>query len=189
MENKAFLNLSSLTFMIFLSACTTMPTSKLADFNFSLNNTLSIFLLNNNKGDFFCIPVQYIGDYQINKFEFLNGNLLIGNFDIPLTRENTIISIHHYETDEALNQTDIFIEKYLTNEEKTSIVNEYNKGDIQSSISIWFDLIIDGLEQKDNGILDNFELVIGGTNTNLHELILLLPHFALFREKYMTNIR
>ena len=63
-------------------------------YDFSLKNTLSIFLLNNGKGHFFCIPVQYFGDYQIAGFEFDDGNITIGDYEILLKRD--VINIHVY---------------------------------------------------------------------------------------------
>jgi hypothetical protein len=62
--------------------------------DFSLKNTLSIFLLNNGKDHYFCIPVQYIGDYQIARFEFDNGNIVIGDYDILLKRDEINISVY-----------------------------------------------------------------------------------------------
>ena len=96
--------------------------------------------------------------------------------------------MYHYVTDEELNQYDIFIEKHLTNDEMSNIVNEYNQGNIQSSLSIWFDLIIDNEEQKGNGMLDDFELISGEPNIQLNEYIWLIPHFKFFRTKYILNI-
>ena len=187
MNNKVFLYISSLIFSIYLSACATLPKTNFSDYNFSLNNTLSIFLLKNGNDNFFCIPFQYIGDFQLNNFEFINGNILIGGFDIPLNRENTKIYMYHSVIDEALNQYDIFIEKYLTNSEMSNIVNEYTKGHIQSNLSIWFDLVIDNVEQKGNGMMDDFEIISDETNVQLNEYIWLLPHFELFRMKYILN--
>ena len=187
MNNKVLLFISGFLFSIYFPSCVTLPKRNFSDYNFTLNNTLSIFLLHNESGHFFCIPVQYIGDFQLNSFEFINGNILIGGFDVPLNRENTKISMYHYVTDEALNQYDIFIEKYLTDDEMSNIVNEYTKGNIQSSLSIWFDLIIDNVEQKGNGMMDDFEIISDETNVQLNEYIWLLPHFELFRMKYTFN--
>ncbi|MDR2942003.1 MAG: hypothetical protein LBV17_05390 [Treponema sp.] len=63
-----------------------------------MKNTLSIFLLNNKKDYYFCIPVQYVGDYQISGFEFTNGNILIGDYDILLKRDEINISVYLNET-------------------------------------------------------------------------------------------
>ena len=63
-------------------------------YDFSLKDTLSIFMLENEKDHYFCIPVQYMGDYQIEKFEFDNGNILIGDYDILLKRDALTISVY-----------------------------------------------------------------------------------------------
>jgi hypothetical protein len=83
---------------IIFSNCATTRQNDFSQYNFSLKNTLSIFLLNNEKGYYFCIPVQYIGDYQIAGFEFDNGNILIGDYDILLKRDEVNISVYLNET-------------------------------------------------------------------------------------------
>ena len=80
-------------------------------YDFSLKNTLSIFLLNNGNDHFFCIPVQYFGDYQIAGFEFDEGNITIGDYEILLKRDE--INIYVYlneatEEDEFGNSDDDF---------------------------------------------------------------------------------
>ena len=54
---------------------------------------MSISILSNGKYRYFSIPVQYVGDYQIESFEFLNGYVLIGDYKILLERENIKINI------------------------------------------------------------------------------------------------
>ena len=179
---------------IFSSCATTRQ------YDFSLKNTLSIFLLNNGKEPYFCIPVQYMGDYQIEKFEFNNGNILIGDYEILLKRdeinifvylneasdldgtsdsefnlvyleENGKISISKmgeplaikHDSDEKLNHYYIFIEKYLTDAEYKKIINEFEKGNVDSKLSIWYDMSINNEEQNGNGMLDDFELYDGPT--------------------------
>jgi hypothetical protein len=51
-------------------------------------------MLENGKDHYFCIPVQYMGDYQIEKFEFNNGNILIGDYDILLKRDEINIYVY-----------------------------------------------------------------------------------------------
>jgi hypothetical protein len=68
------------------------------NYDFSLKNTLSIFLLNNGKDHFFCIPVQYMGDYQIGSFEFNNGHIQIGGYEILLKRDEINIFVYLNET-------------------------------------------------------------------------------------------
>jgi len=167
-------------------------------YDFSLNNTLSIFLLNDGKEHYFCIPVQYMGDYQIEKFEFNNGNITIGDYEILLKRDEVNISVYlneasdmdgssdgefnliyleengkisisemseplttKHDSDETLNHYYIFIEKYLTDAEYKKIINEYEKGNVSSKLSIWYDMSINNEEQNGNGMLDDFELYDG----------------------------
>ena len=73
---------------IVLSNCATTR-----QYNFSLKNTLSIFMLNNGKESFFCIPVQYMGDYHIGKFDYSNGYIQIGDYEILLKRNEINISV------------------------------------------------------------------------------------------------
>jgi len=80
--------------IIILNCATAQNTQHESRYNFTLKNTLSIFMLNNEKGDFFCIPVQYMGDYQIQSFEFNKGNVQIGGYEISLKRENVNISVY-----------------------------------------------------------------------------------------------
>ncbi|MDR2922858.1 MAG: hypothetical protein LBU85_05900 [Treponema sp.] len=215
-----YLYLISLFAALFLSNCETTRQNDFSRYNFSLENTLSIFLLNNEKGYYFCIPVQYIGDYQIAAFEFDNGNILIGDYDILLKRNEINIFVYLNETanedgntvgefnliysekngtvlaskmaeplaikndpDYMMNQYDIYIEKYLTDNEMKNIINEYEKGNISSKMSIWYDITIDNEKQNGSGLLDDFELHSGQIN----EYVWLLPHFEFFRAKYLQK--
>ena len=83
---------------ITLSNCATTRHNDFSRYNLSLKNTLSIFLLNNEKGCYFCIPIQYVGDYQIARFEFNKGNILIDDYDIFLKRNEINISVYLNET-------------------------------------------------------------------------------------------
>jgi hypothetical protein len=100
MKNKinAYLCIMGLFVTIIFSNCATTRQKDFSQYNFSLKNTLSIFLLNNEEDYYFCIPVQYIGDYQIAGFKFTNGNILIGNYDILLKRDEVNISVYLNET-------------------------------------------------------------------------------------------
>jgi hypothetical protein len=179
--------------------------------------------LKNEKDYYFCIPVQYIGGYQIGSFEFDNGNILIGDYDILLKRDEVNISVYLNETSDEegnavgeykliyrekngrvlvskmaeplaikndpnymMNKYDIFIEKYLTDNEKKNIINEYEKRNVSSKMSVWYDITVDNEEQNESGMLDNFELHSGQLNEYI-EYIWLLPHFELFRNKYLQN--
>jgi hypothetical protein len=179
------------------SNCVTIHPKDFSQYNFTLNNTLSIFLIDNKKAPYFCIPVQYSGDYQITRFEFYNGNIVIGDYDILLKRDEINISVYLNEAADEdggaiegfsliylenngkvsvskmaeplaakndpdyLNHYYIYIEKHLTDNEMKNIVSEYKKGNVYSTMSIWYDLTIDSEEQNGSGILDNFELYDG----------------------------
>jgi hypothetical protein len=54
---------------------------------------MSISILSGGKNHYFSIPVQYVGDYQIEYFEFTSGYILIGNYKILLEKENVKIEI------------------------------------------------------------------------------------------------
>jgi len=183
---------------ITLLNCATIRQNDSSQHNFSLKDTLSIFLLNNEKGHYFCIPIQYVGDYQIARFEFDNGNILIGDYDILLKRNKVNISVYLNETanedgntiegfnliyleengkvsvskmaeplaiknksDYMMNHYYIFIEKHLTDNEMKKIIKEYEKGNVHSKMSVWYDLTIDNEEQNGSGMLDDFEFYDG----------------------------
>jgi hypothetical protein len=210
----------SLVPVIIFSNCAKKRQNDFSKYNFSLKNTLSIFLLNNEKGCYFCIPVQYIGDYKISGFEFKNGNIVIGNYDILLKRDDINISVYlnetanengnttgefsliylekngrvsvskmaellavKNETDYMMNHYYIFIEKYLTYNERKKIINEYEKGNVYSKFSIWYDIIIDNDEQNGNGILDDFELFAGLA----FDPDLLPPNLDFFKARYLQK--
>ena len=64
-----------------------------SNYNFICYKTLSIFFMRDGNDCYFNLPVQYIGDYQIETFDFLRGYILTGGYNILLGRENTKISI------------------------------------------------------------------------------------------------
>jgi hypothetical protein len=98
MMNKICLCFIALFTAITLSNCATTRQNDFPQYNLSLKDTLAIFLLNNEKGRFFCIPVQYMGDYQISRFKFEKGNIQIDDYDIPLKRNEINISVYFHET-------------------------------------------------------------------------------------------
>jgi hypothetical protein len=138
---KTFLCIIGIFAVSVLSNCITTR-----NYNLSLENTLSIFLLNNSKYEkdyYFCIPMQYIGDYQITSFEFDNGFILIGDYKILLKRDNINIDVFVNESSDENGNTDglhnivyserngkIFISKMnepLTkNHEDDNMFNQYN---------------------------------------------------------------
>ncbi|MCL2410735.1 MAG: hypothetical protein FWC97_03735 [Treponema sp.] len=76
---------------IILSNCARTNTQQL---DFSLHNTVSIFLLKNETGFFFCMPIQYLGDFHISCFEFIDGLIVIGDYKIPLLNDNVNIFVY-----------------------------------------------------------------------------------------------
>jgi len=178
--------------VIALSSCATTRQKDFSQYDFSLKDTLSIFLLKNEKGYYFCIPIQYEGDYQISRFEYDQGDILIGNYEIPLKREEINITVYLNEkagedsyliddfnliyqeenggillskikdaSGSIKNYYYIFIEKYLTDKDMGNILNEYEKRNVNSKFSVWYDLTIDNEEQNGSGLLDDFELFDG----------------------------
>ena len=217
MKNKisaCFCIISLFTAIAFLN-CTAKH-----NYDLSLNNTLSIFLLNNEKSHYFCIPVQYMGDYQISGFEFNNGNILIGDYDILLKRDEINIYIYlnetadedgnsdsefilihseengkiliskmdepltkKHESDEEFNHYYIFIEKFINNVEYKKIIKEYEKGNVSSKLSIWYDITIDNEEQSGSGMLDDFEL----HNGPAIDPAWFPPNLNFFKTKYLQK--
>jgi len=205
---------------ITLSNCAATRKNDFSRYNFSLKDTLSIYLLNNEKDYYFCIPVQYMGEFQIGRFEFDNGNILIGDYDIPLEREKINISIYlneaanddgdavggfnliylekngrasvskmaeplamKNESDYTTNHYYIFIERYLTDNEMKNIVKEYERGNVNSKLSIWYDMTIDNEEQNGSGMLDDFELYNGPAL----DPVWFPPNLNFFKAKYLQK--
>ena len=104
MKNKinACLCILGLLSVIIFSGC-----ASARHYDFTLKNTLSIFLLNDEKDHFFCIPVQYMGDYQIESFEFNNGNIQIGDYDILLKRDEINIYVYLNENANIDGESDV----------------------------------------------------------------------------------
>jgi len=98
---------------ITLSSCAATRRKDFSPYNLSLKNTLSVFLLNNENGFYFCIPVQYMGDYHIARFEFDNGNILIDDYNILLKRDKINISVYLNETADDNGNTGEFNLIYL----------------------------------------------------------------------------
>jgi hypothetical protein len=161
---KIFLCVTGLMVTIFLFSCTTA-----SHYNFSLRNTLAIFLLHDGKNDYFCIPVQYIGDYQIQSFEFDNGYIEIGDYKIMLERNDISTDMFVDESSDEqgniglgnLNQYNIILRKYLKNNELKNIINEYDKGNTHSKFYIEYAITIDNERMEGCGLLDDFELYNG----------------------------
>jgi hypothetical protein len=62
--------------------------------------------LHDERNYFFCIPVQYVGDYQIESFEFNNGNIQIGDYDILLKRDEINIYVYLNENADEFGESD-----------------------------------------------------------------------------------
>jgi len=119
---NVYLCIIGLFALISLSNCAKTRQNDFSKYNFSLKDTLSIFLVNNEKGYSFCIPVQYTGDYQISRFDFDNGDILIGNYDILLNRDEINISVYLNEmADEDGSKVEGFNLIYLEENGKISI--------------------------------------------------------------------
>jgi hypothetical protein len=63
-------------------------------------------MLENEKDHYFCIPVQYYGDYHIGKFEFNNGNIQIGDYEILLKRDDINIYVYLNEAADEFGSSD-----------------------------------------------------------------------------------
>ena len=193
-KNIFCLFISGLCIAIILACCATAR-----QYDFSLKDTLSIFMLKNEKNSLICIPVQYMGDYHIGKFDFRGGNIIIGDYEIVLKRNEINISVYLNEAapddgnsvtgfnqvyleengkiilskmNEPLTVTPaeddgryvhyyIFVERILADNEIKKISREYEKRNVNSRMSIEYDLVIDGEPQNGNGMMDDFELYDG----------------------------
>jgi len=119
-KNYSLFIMSLFAAIAFLS-CATTRQNNFSKYNFTLNNTLSIFLINNENNYYFCIPVQYVGEYQISRFEYDNGDILIGDYDIPLKRDELNISVYLNEAEDEDGNT--AGEFYIIYQERNGIVS------------------------------------------------------------------
>jgi hypothetical protein len=115
-----------------------------------------------------------VGEYKLIYLEE-NGRVLVSKMIELLAVKNV--------PDYTMNQYDIFIEKYLTDNEMENIINEYENGNVYSQLSIWYDITIDNEEQNGSGMLDDFELYSG----QVQEYVFLFSHFEFFRTKYLQK--
>jgi hypothetical protein len=162
---RNILCVTGLMVISFLFSCATT-----SHYNFSLKNTLAIFMLNNGKNYHFAIPIQYIGDYQIQSFEFDNGYIQIGDYKIVLSSDDISIDTFVNESsDESgntdgsgnLNQYNFFIKYILKKHDMDNITNEYKKGNTYSQFYVGYTITIDNERMEGLGILDDFELYNG----------------------------
>jgi hypothetical protein len=144
-----------------------------------------------------------IGDYEIllkrdeiNIFVYLNeasdeDGSSDGGFNLIYLEENGKISISKmgepltikHEADEKLNHYYIFIERYLTDAEYKKIIKEYEKGNVYSKLSIWYDMILNNEEQNGNGMLDDFELYDGSAI----DPVWFPPNLNFFKARYLES--
>ena len=103
-------------------------------YEFVCQNTISIFMQNNGKDYYINIPIQYIGDYQINSFEFVNGQILIGDYKIMLQREDIKISIYYNEDSDDI-QT---IVDYLNNGNDMDSISDYFRIDAYGLFKLYY---------------------------------------------------
>jgi len=96
-------------------------------FDFSLHNTVSIFLLENEAGIFFCIPIQYLGDFHIGSFEFTNGFIVIGNFEIPLLKDNINIFVYLNQRTDDSGSLDSGFELVFEKERGRILISKMNE--------------------------------------------------------------
>jgi hypothetical protein len=101
-RKNAFLLIMGLLVTACLLGCTTT-----SHYNLSLKNTLSIFMFNDGKDHHFAIPVQYIGDYQIQSFEFDNGFIQTGDYKMPLVRNDISIDVFLNGSSDESGNTDL----------------------------------------------------------------------------------
>jgi hypothetical protein len=124
MKSKFYvcLRLICLLAALAFSNCAKARQNDFSQYNLSLKNTLSIFLVNNENGWLFCIPIQYTGGYQIGRFKFVRGNILIGDYDIFLKNNNMDISVYLNEkADEEGSGTEGFNLVYQEKEGRAEV--------------------------------------------------------------------
>jgi hypothetical protein len=52
-----------------------------------------------------------------------------------------------------------FIEKHLTGNEMKKIIDEYEKGNVYSKMSVWYDITIDDEKQNGSGMLEDLNFI------------------------------
>ena len=121
--NKIWLCVICLLIAIFLAQCATVR-----QYDFSLHNTLAIFMLENDRGHFFCIPIQYMGDYQIGMFNFNGGAITIGDYEILTGRETVNIYIYLNENPDEYGSVNSGEFRLIYSEENgVVLISEMNK--------------------------------------------------------------
>jgi len=108
--------------MLFFSDC-----GNAEKYEFICQNTMSIYILNNGNDYYFNMPVQYVGDYQIETFDFLNGYVLVGNYKILLERENIKINISLNKSSDEYGNAEGDFETVYSQENGKVLISKMNE--------------------------------------------------------------
>jgi len=123
-KNNTHLCVFILFVTIIFSNCARTNTRQ---FDFSLHDTVSIFLLENEAGFFFCIPIQYLGNFHIGSFEFTNGLIVIGDYEIPLLKDNVNIFVYLNQKTDNSGSLDSGFDLVFGKERGTVVVSKISK--------------------------------------------------------------
>jgi len=123
---KLFLYVFILIAAVIFSGCASVKPalrqdarSKQHGYNFNLNNTLAVYMVNDEKNNpFFCIPVQYVFEYQMQSFELTDSYIMIGGYKININRNNSNVYIYLNEDTDALGNFDSIDFKIIYIEEE-----------------------------------------------------------------------
>jgi len=123
MKNKnIFFYVIGIFTMLFFSDC-----GNAEKYEFICQNTMSIYILNNGNDYYFNMPVQYVGDYQIETFDFLNGYVLVGNYKILLERENIKINISLNKSSDEYGNAEGDFETVYSQENGKVLISKMNE--------------------------------------------------------------
>ena len=117
--------------IVFFMNCTSMTVKKNT---FSLKDTLSVFLLNNEKGTFFCIPVQYLCNFHINSFEFINGAINIGEYKILLKRDEINVSVYLNKNADEEGSSDSEFNLIYSEENGKVLISKMNESLLEEQV-------------------------------------------------------
>ncbi|MCL2276564.1 MAG: hypothetical protein FWC21_01565 [Treponema sp.] len=127
---RIFLYIFTLIAIIFFSGCASAPVpifeqtrSNQRNYNFTLSNTVSVYMVNDDKNkQFFCFPIQYVFEYQMQSFDLTESFLIIGDYKIDINRNNANIYIYLDEESDISGVFDSVDFKIIYIEEK-GIIN------------------------------------------------------------------
>jgi hypothetical protein len=103
-------------------------------YDFSLQNTLAIFMVNNEKDHYFSIPVQYIGDYHIKSFEYLSCYVLIGDQKILFNKKDVNVNAYLNENSDEYGNTDGLFTLVYTQEKGKVLLSKMDEPLIKSHV-------------------------------------------------------